>query len=80
MAQYDVYVFCNDCSDVHKMGIVVALEDGPAEKQSIGNLFAGEELPSHIANVMHNMTVCPKTGKAFTQEDNNQVFLVPMSG
>ncbi len=78
MANYAVYVFCNECSDVHPMGISIKRDDGPTEKQSIGDLFAGKELPQDIANLINNTTVCPSTGKAFVQEDNNQVFLVPV--
>jgi hypothetical protein len=79
MAQYDVYVFCNSCGDVHRMGIRIAMNDGPARKESIGDLYAGKELPENIGRLMNNQTTCPKTGKAFVQKDNKQVFLVPIS-
>jgi hypothetical protein len=35
MAKYDVYVFCNECSDVHSMSIRIDLKEGPANKESI---------------------------------------------
>ena len=76
MAQYDVWVFCNECGEVHRMGIRVGLDDGPAEKDSIGNLYAGRELPTTIVDLINNYTTCPNTGKRFRQKDNNQVFLV----
>jgi len=79
MATYSVYVFCNECADVHPMGITISLEDGPPERESIGNLYAGKDLPSNIANLINNKTRCPKTGKWFVQKDNNQVFLIPTS-
>ena len=79
MAQYDVYVFCNSCGDVHRMGIRVALDDGPVNKESIGDVYAGRELPENIARLMNNQTTCPKIGKPFVQKDNKQVFLVPIS-
>ena len=78
MANYDVYVFCNECSDVHPMGVRIALDDGPVEKESIGDLYAGQELPLAITNLVNNKTKCPNTGNLFTQKDNNQVFLVPI--
>jgi hypothetical protein len=79
MAQYDVWVFCNHCGDVHPMGISISLDDGPAERESIGNLYAGKDLPQNVAALTNNHTVCPETKKWFVQKDNNQVFLVPAS-
>lgn len=78
MQDYDVYVFCNECGDVHPMGLRIKLEDGPADKQSIGDTYSGKDLPREIANLMNNRTQCPKTGKMFIQKDNHQVFLVPV--
>ena len=78
MANYDVYVFCNECSDVHPMGIIVPLDDGPVKKESIGDLYAGKALPPVIANLTNNKTECPNTGHLFTQKNNDQVFLVPI--
>lgn len=78
MPQYDIYVFCNECSNVHPMRIRIARDDGPVEKTSIGDLFKGKELPQDIVNMKNNMTICPNTGNAFIQEDNDQVFLVPV--
>lgn len=79
MATYSVYVFCNECADVHPMGITISLDDGPPQRESIGNLYAGKELPSDIAMLRDNKTVCPNTGKWFNQKDNNQIFLVATS-
>lgn len=33
MVQYDVYVFCDECSVPHTMRIRIELDDGPAEKK-----------------------------------------------
>jgi len=79
MAKYDIYVFCSECGEPHPMGIRIDLSDGPAERDSIGNLYAGKELPPNIANLINNRTRCPNTGNMFTQEDNNQIFLVAVS-
>jgi len=77
MADYDVYVFCDECSEVHPMGIRIGLDDGPPAKESIGNLYAGKELPENIANLKNNYITCPNTGRKFTQRNNEQIFLVP---
>ena len=79
MAKYSVYVFCNECSDVHPTGIVISLDDGPVDKSSIGDTYAGKELPPQIATLTNNTFTCPNTNKPFSQSDNDQVFLVPIS-
>jgi len=78
MAKYSVYVFCDDCGDVHPMGISIELKDGPADKASIGDTYAGKELPRQIAQLMNNITYCPKSGEPILQRNNDQVFLVPI--
>ena len=76
MTQYSVHFFCDECSEVHPLGISIEMDDGPVEKESIGNLYAGKELPPQIATLINNKTTCPNTGRLTSQEDNNQVFLV----
>ncbi len=79
MAKYMVHFFCNECADVHPMGISVSLDDGPVKKESIGDTYAGKELPKELATLTNIRTTCPKTGKLTSQENNHQVFLVPMA-
>jgi len=78
MAQYDVYVFCDDCGETHPMDISIGLDDGPAEKASIGDIYKGRDLPQDVVDMIDNYTQCPKTGKMILQKDNDQVFLVPV--
>ena len=78
MQDYEIYVFCNECSEVHPMSIKISLKDGPTKKQSINDVYEGEELPENIANLLNNKVRCPKTGKMFVQKDNHQVFIVPV--
>jgi len=79
MAKYSVYFFCDECSQVHPLGILIELNDGPAKKESIGDTYAGKELPPQVATLIGNMTNCPITKRLTSQKDNNQVFLVPVS-
>jgi hypothetical protein len=46
MAKYSVYFFCDECAQVHPLGIALELDDGPPDKASIGDTYAGRELPS----------------------------------
>jgi hypothetical protein len=79
MAKYSVEFFCDECGEVHPLGISIRLDDGPVEKESIGDSYAGIELPSSVATLRGNMATCPNTGKLTSQKDNNQVYLVPIS-
>ncbi len=79
MAKYQIHVFCNECFETHPMGVLVDLNDGPADKESLNNTYAGKELPSAVANFINNKTMCPNTRKMFTQTDNDQIFLVAVS-
>ena len=78
MANYAVHVFCDDCGDVHPMGIAIELADGPAERASIGDIYGGRDLPPQIATLINNRVTCPRTRRLILQRDNNQVFLVPV--
>ena len=77
MARYEVFVFCDDCSAVHSMGISVELNDGPVDRASIGDTYNGKEVPPELLTLHNNSVTCPQTGRLFYQEDNYQVFLVP---
>lgn len=76
MAKYAIHVFCNECFETHPLGVLIDMNDGPADKASLNDLYAGKSIPSNIANFINNQTMCPKTRKMFTQQDNNQIFLV----
>jgi hypothetical protein len=77
MAKYSVYFMCNECLEVHPMGTILHLDDGPPDKASIGDTYKGKELPTTVATLMDNMVTCPNTGRLTAQRDNKQVFLVP---
>jgi len=78
MANYSVHFFCNECSEVHPLGIAIRLDDGPVKAGSINDAYQGKELPPE-ATLSNNKTTCPITGKLTSQKDNKQVFLVPIS-
>ncbi len=78
MAQYEVHVFCDECSIPHPAGIVMRLEDSNFDKASIGDLYNGKDIPPNL-NMTNNTFFCPNTRKPFTQKDNQQVFLVAVA-
>ena len=76
-SQYSIVASCNKCAGLHDMGISVTMENGPAGKQSIGDLYDGKSLPKNLANLTQSSVTCPKTGRQSTQRNNHQIFLVP---
>ena len=79
MVTYSVYFYCDECNEVHPLGMTVGLDDGPSERASIGDAYLGKALNSNIANLINHKITCPNTGKITFQKDNNQIFLVPVS-
>ena len=75
--QYDIYVRCVECDAVHPMRIRIHLDNGPMEKQSIGETFRGKTRPPQLQAIEGHKTLCLKTGRMFIQQDHNQIFLVP---
>ena len=75
--EYGIVATCNKCAGVHEMGISVPMENGPVDKQSIGNLYDGKGLPKSLANLTSTSISCPKTGRQSTQKNLYQIFLVP---
>ena len=73
--EYSIVVTCNKCAGLHEMGISVRMENGPVDKQSIGDLYDGKTLPKNLANLTNTSISCPKTGRQSTQKNHHQVFL-----
>ena len=76
MAKYSVQVSCPECSGQHDTGIKLNLQDGPADEQSIGDVYNGKELPPDIAALNNNTYTCPRTRRTFVQNNNSDVFIV----
>ena len=76
-SRYSIVASCNKCAGLHDMGISVTMENGPAGKQSLGDLYDGKSLPKNLANLTQSSVTCPKTGRQSTQRNNHQIFLVP---
>ncbi len=78
MPNYDVYAFCNICGGTHPSGIGFTWEDGPDQKTKVADAFDGIELPPGIVTIKNNYFKCKETGEMYLQEDNDQLFLVPI--
>ena len=76
-AQYGIVVACNKCAGLHEMEISVTIEDGPVEKQSVGDLYREKSLPKSLADLTNISVTCPKTGRQSIQKNLEQIYLVP---
>ena len=61
------------------MGMVFRMEEGPVVEQSLSAAYEGKPLPPQAMAIEAHKTLCPKTGKSFTQKNHDQIFLVPSS-
>jgi hypothetical protein len=77
ITEYRIVANCNKCAGLHEMGFSVTMEDGPVDKQSIGDLYDGKSLPKSLATLTSTSVSCPKTGRQSTQKNLHQIFLVP---
>ena len=77
MPQYSVKVMCNECFQVHPMGISIYWEDGPDIVNSVGEIEKVAALPSTVADLVNNEFFCPIRKVVTTQDDNEQIYLVP---
>jgi hypothetical protein len=80
MSRYMIHAYCDDCSTTHSMGVSVVLTEGPAEKTSIGTVYAVRHLPANLNIMLRNAVKCPKTGRIFQQTDNNKIYIAPTPG
>jgi hypothetical protein len=79
-AQYSILVTCNKCAGVHETGISITMEEGPVDKQSIGNFYSGKSLPKTPVALSNQSFPCPLTGRQFIQKNTKQIFLTPIKG
>jgi hypothetical protein len=77
LAEYSIVVVCNKCAGLHKLETCVTIPNGPIEKQSVGDLYAGKSLPKSLAALTNASISCPKTGRQSMQKNLHQIFLVP---
>jgi hypothetical protein len=76
--QYRTLALCNKCGGTHDMAVSLILNNGPVEKQSIGQVYSGKTLPASLAALTSRSISCPRTGRQSIQKDKHQIFLVPV--
>jgi hypothetical protein len=79
VAMYRIDAVCNVCRDLHRVETTVSLPVGPVSKQSIAEAYPNKDPPAHIASLNDLRVHCPKTGRHYSQKDDNKIFLVPIT-
>jgi hypothetical protein len=77
--EYDVYAFCDECSQPHPTSIRISRNELLFADQPIGDIHEGRGLPEDIVSMVNNSFQCPTTQQMFRQSDNSRVFLVRLS-
>jgi hypothetical protein len=75
MASYEIYFRCNDCKREHPIHLKIHLDHGLDRKQSIAEFFPGRSTPPQVMAIRGHKVFCLKTGRSFTLENDDQIFL-----
>ena len=79
MTLYSVLFYCEECHEVHPLGVSVNLDNGPDAKTRVSDLSANGDLDPYLTRMTSNKTTCPNTGQITSQSDHSQLFLIPIS-
>jgi hypothetical protein len=74
MAQYDVYVTCNECGGVHPMGMGIYLENGPIDKQNITDTYQGRSLPPQVQAIKGQNSMSKDRKAIYTRRQQTSIF------
>lgn len=74
---YIVDMRCPKCGRVHRVASYFQLDSGPAEPDSLADLYGSGELPPTLASLLNVLVWCPTVEKWANQKDRWRVFLMP---
>jgi hypothetical protein len=75
--QYMIYVFCNECLDLHQLGGLVELIDGPSTIMSVQANYLNRVVPRHLLSRIQRFGHCDKKQCATAQRNLGRVYLAP---
>jgi hypothetical protein len=78
MAQYSLFVFCDECRRIHSTRITLNLDNGPPKKETIANAYKDKPLPRNLAKLLGNAVLCTESAKSLMLKDSSKVYLVPL--
>jgi hypothetical protein len=78
MPLFVIQVRCALCDTEHPTGMVLKLDEGPVEKQSVATFCGDQRVPPDLS-VLKSKFVCPLTGQSFSPASNDDVYVVPQA-
>jgi hypothetical protein len=75
--QYMIYVFCNECLDLHQLGGPVELMDGPSTITSVQVNYLNRVVPHRLMLRIQRFGFCDKKQRATAQRNLGRVYLAP---
>lgn len=78
MGEYSVLFYCDECCEVHPLGMSVKMDHGPTNRTRACDLYVHKDIEPDILRMKQNTTTCPNTGKLTSQKDDRQLFLIPL--
>lgn len=76
MKSYQVLFRCPSCKRKHRAPVHVELARGPAEEESVGEVFADRARPPEIDNLGNLRFLCPRTSR-YVQPDEDDLTIAP---
>ncbi len=69
MPTYEIYAYCNECSQRHSVHAKITLDVDLSEGTTVAEAFAGLPIPGQITFIQTNKYKCPHTNGLFTAND-----------
>jgi hypothetical protein len=66
--QFSVFASCHKCARVHETGISITMEDGPVDKQSVGDFLPWQKFSQKPRQSFQHYSHVPSDGKAVYPE------------
>jgi hypothetical protein len=80
MARYRIFAQCVKCGGIHKMPIIVTLEDGPAELQTIADVYREKVLPAALRDLNVLRSHAEKRGSQLFRKIMKRSSWFPLKG
>jgi hypothetical protein len=75
MSSYQVFFVCPACKKKHRAPVHVELARGPAEEESVEEVFGDRPRPPEVDNLTNTRFLCPRTDE-FVQPGEKDLTLV----
>jgi hypothetical protein len=77
MPLYEIFFLCPDCEREHPTHLRIHLNAGPTNRESLAEFVTRHAIPPQLASIRGRRAFCLKTGRRFTLEQDERIFLAP---